>query len=151
SDALTNLRLMRSPMIRISLPLLFLFLISGSVRTAAQQTSPPGKPPAPRVQPARQLLAVRGEVTKIKPASKGFLLITIRPAKDLPEVTVLARENDLVGSAVGRANDSDLLGLLTETEHDDETITAAELNEGDIVSVIYDPQLQNKVLEIYLR
>jgi len=141
-------------MIRISLPFLFLFLISGSVRTAAQQTSPPGKPqsaPAPRVQPARQLLAVRGEVTKIKPASKGFLLITIRPAKDFPEVTVLARENDLVGSAVGRANDSDLLGLLTETEHDDETITAAELNEGDIVSVIYDPQLQNKVLEIYLR
>jgi hypothetical protein len=140
--------------VRISLPLLFLFLMSGRIVSAEQQTTASGKTqqtPAPRTQAARQLLAVRGEVTRIKPATKGFLLITIKPAKDFPEVTVLARENDLVGSAVGRANDSDLLGLLTETEHDDETITAAELNEGDIVSVIYDPQLQNKVLEIYLR
>ena len=32
----------------------------------------------------------------------------------------------------------------------DETITAAELNEGDVVSVIYDPQAQNRVLEIYV-
>jgi len=80
-----------------------------------------------------------------------MLSITVRPAKEFQQVTVLARENDLVGTAVGRTNDSDLLGLLSDDAHDDETITAAELNEGDIISVIYDPGRQNKVLEIYLR
>jgi len=100
----------------------------------------------------RQLAAVRGEVTKVaKGSAKGTLLITVTPAKDFQEVTVLARENDLVGSAVGRAGESDLLGLLSDDSHDDETITAAELNEGDIISVIYDPQQQNRVLEIYVR
>jgi hypothetical protein len=78
------------------------------------------------------------------------LLITVRPAKDFAEVTVLARENDLVGSAVTRAGDTDLLGLLSEDSRDDETITAAELNEGDVVSIIYDAQTQNRVMEIYL-
>jgi len=83
-------------------------------------------------------------------AGKGMWLITVKPAKEFQEVTVLARENDLVGTAVGRAGDADLLGLLSDDPHDDETITAAELNEGDVVSIIYDPQLQNRVLEIYL-
>ena len=63
---------------------------------------------------------------------------------------VLARDNDLVGNAVARESGADLLGLLSDDSHDDETITAAELNEGDVVSVIYDPQLQNRVLEMYL-
>jgi hypothetical protein len=101
-------------------------------------------------QSARQLSAVRGEVIKMKSPGKGLLLITIRPAKEFAEVTVLARENDLVGSAVTRAGDTDLLGLLSEDSRDDETITAAELNEGDVVSVIYDPQTQNRVIEIYI-
>lgn len=104
---------------------------------------------APGQQP-RQLSAVRGEIIKVKSPSKGMLLITVRPAKDFAEVTVLARENDLVGSAVTRAGDTDLLGLLSEDSRDDETISAAELNEGDVVSVIYDPQAQNRALEIYL-
>ena len=99
----------------------------------------------------RQLAAVRGEITRLTGASKGMLLITVKPAKEFQEVTVLARENDLVGAAVGRSGESDLLGLLSDDTHDDETITAAELNQGDVVSVIYDPQLQNRVLEIYLR
>jgi len=99
---------------------------------------------------AKQLAAVRGEIKKLATAGKGMLLITVRPAKEFPEVTVLARENDLVGSAVGRSGESDLLGLLSDDSRDDETISAAELNEGDVVSVIYDPQLQNRVLEIYL-
>jgi len=86
---------------------------------------------------------------KITAPAKGSLLITIRPAKQFSEVTVLARVNDLVGSAVGREG-SDLLGLLSDDPRDDETITAAELNEGDVISVIYDPQLQNRILEIYL-
>jgi hypothetical protein len=43
-----------------------------------------------------------------------------------------------------------LFGLLTGDATEDETITAAELGEGDTVSVIYDPQLQNRVIEIYL-
>ena len=86
---------------------------------------------------------------KITAPAKGSLLITIRPAKQFSEVTVLALVNDLVGSAVGREG-SDLLGLLSDDPRDDETITAAELNEGDVISVIYDPQLQNRVLEIYL-
>lgn len=79
-----------------------------------------------------------------------MLLITVKPAKEFPEITVLAGENDLVGAAVGRAGEADLLGLLSDDTHDDETITAAELNKGDIVSVIYDAQRQNRVLEIYL-
>jgi hypothetical protein len=99
---------------------------------------------------SRQLAAVRGEIISIKTPSKGRLLITVRPAKEFAEVTVLARENDLVGNAVGRESDSDLLGLLTDDSRDDETITAAELKESDVVSVIYDPQAQNRVLEIYL-
>ena len=98
----------------------------------------------------RQLAAVRGEVSKIAAASKGMLFITVKPAKEFSEVTVLARENDFVGAAAGRANEADLLGLLSDDSRDDETITAAELNEGDIVSVIYDPQLQNRALEIYV-
>ena len=101
-------------------------------------------------QQVRQLSAVRGEIVKVKSPNKGMLLITVRPAKDFAEVTVLARENDLVGSAVTRASDTDLLGLLSEDSRDDETITAAELNEGDVVSIIYDAQTQNRVLEIYL-
>ncbi len=104
-----------------------------------------------RAPGTRQLAAVRGEITKLATPSKAMLLITVRPAKEFQEVTVLARENDLVGAAVGKAGEADLLGLLSDDTHDDETITAAELNEGDVVSVIYDPQLQNKVLEIYLR
>ena len=104
----------------------------------------------PRTSGAKQLAAVRGEVTKIAPSTKGKILITVRPAKEFQEVTVLARENDLVGTAVGRSGEPDLLGLLSVDAHDDETITAAELNRGDIVSVIYDPQLQNKAIEIYL-
>jgi uncharacterized protein involved in propanediol utilization len=80
-----------------------------------------------------------------------MLSITVKPAKEFQEVTVLARENDLVGSAVSRSGDTDLLGLLSDDTRDDEIITAAELNEGDVVSVIYDPQLQNRVLEIYIR
>src|SRR5712692_263052 len=99
---------------------------------------------------ARQLAAVRGEITKITAPSKGMLLITVRPAKEFQEVTVLARENDLVGTAVGRSGEPDLLGLLSGDTRDDETITAAELNVGDVVSVIYDPRLQNRALEIYL-
>lgn len=99
---------------------------------------------------ARQLLAVRGEVVKIKAPSKGMLLITVKPAKDFGEVTVLARENDLVGHATARSGGVDLLGLLSGDSSDDEMITAAELDEGDVISVIYDPQLQNKVLEIYI-
>ena len=104
-----------------------------------------------RAPGVRQLAAVRGEITKLATASKGMLLITVKPAKDFQEVTVLARENDLVGAAVGRSGESDLLGLLSDDTRDEETITAAELNEGDIVSVIYDPQLQNRVIEIYVR
>jgi DNA-directed RNA polymerase subunit H (RpoH/RPB5) len=104
-----------------------------------------------RASVARQLAAVRGEIIKVASASKGLLLITIKPAKEFQEVTVLARENDLVGAAVGRSGEADLLGLLSDDPRDDETITAAELNVGDVVSVIYDPQLQNRVLEIYLR
>lgn len=98
----------------------------------------------------RQLAAVRGEISKMTPSGKGMLLITVRPAKEFQEVTVLARENDLVGTGVGRSGEPDLLGLLSDDTHDDETITAAELNQGDVVSVIYDPQLRNRALEIYL-
>ena len=122
----------------------------------SQQRDPPRRPigndqVGQRASGAKQLAAVRGEITKLATASKGMLLITVRPAKEFQEVTVLARQNDLVGAAVGRSGQADLLGLLSDDTHDDETITAAELNEGDVVSIIYDPQLQNRVLEIYVR
>src|SRR5262245_9852358 len=110
-----------------------------------------GQATTQRASGARQLAAVRGEITKVSAASKGMLLITVKPAKEFQEVTVLARENDLVGSAVSRSGDSDLLGLLSDDSHDDETITAGELNVGAVVSVIYDPARQNRALEIYLR
>jgi hypothetical protein len=124
--------------------------------TATVQRDPPRHPVgnegiSQRASGPRQLAAVRGEITKIAGTGKGQLLITVKPAKDFQEATVLARENDLVGAAVGRSGESDLLGLLSDDTHDDETITAAELNLGDVVSVIYDPQSQNRVLEIYLR
>lgn len=105
---------------------------------------------ARRQERARQLAAVRGEVMSKKTPSKGMLLLTIRPAKEFAEVTVLARDNDLVGSVVARESGADLLGLLADDSRDNETITAAELNEGDVVSVIYDPAAQNRALEIYL-
>lgn len=123
--------------------LLSLALIVSHPSTVTQAS--PARPPA-----AKQLAAVRGEVVKIAASGRGLLLITVRPAKDYAEVTVLARENDLVGTGVGREGGADLLGLLTDDARDDETISAAELNEGDIVSVIYDPQAQNRALEIYV-
>jgi hypothetical protein len=113
--------------------------------SAGTQSVTPTRPTA-----AKQLAAVRGEVVKISAGGRGLLLITVRPARDYSEVTVLARENDLVGTGVGREGGADLLGLLADDARDDETISAAELNEGDIVSVIYDPQAQNRVLEIYI-
>jgi DNA-directed RNA polymerase subunit H (RpoH/RPB5) len=125
--------------------LLSLSLVVGLAPASGAQTASQTRPPA-----AKQLAAVRGEVVKISAASRGLLLITVRPARDYAEVTVLARENDLVGTGVGREGGTDLLGLLTDDQHDDETITAAELNQGDVVSVIYDPQAQNRVLEIYV-
>jgi hypothetical protein len=126
--------------------LLSLALVMGSAPASAAQTAPP---PA-RAAALKQLAAVRGEIVKISAARGGLRLITVRPARDYAEVTVLARDNDLVGAGVGREGGTDLLGLLTDDPHDDETITAAELNQGDVVSVIYDPQAQNRVLEIYV-
>ncbi len=123
--------------------LLFLFaVLLLSTKTSALQSQ---KATAPK-----QLLAVRGEVVKIERLGKERLLITIRPARDFAEVTVLARENDLVGNAPASASGTDLFGLLTDEARDEETITAAEVNNGDLLSVIYDPELQNRVIEIYL-
>jgi hypothetical protein len=99
---------------------------------------------------AKQLLAVRGEVVKKEAYSKGWVRLTIKSLRDNTEVAVLARETDLVGSAVNRSGDKELLNLLSENSHDNESITAAELDEGDLVSIIYDPQQQNRALEIYI-
>jgi hypothetical protein len=106
----------------------------------------------PQVATARkQLLAARGEVSRLASEGKGMLLITIDQGKEFGEVTVLARENDLVGRAAGGAPEASLLGLLTENDEDEEAITAAELSKGDLVSVIYDPSRQNRALELYRR
>jgi hypothetical protein len=101
----------------------------------------------------KQLLAIRGEVVKVASQSKGLLSITIRPARDYAEVTVVARENDSVGLASGHERGgSDLLGIIggADDSRDNERITARELQEGDIVSVIYNPLSDNRALEIYL-
>ncbi|MFP5264985.1 MAG: hypothetical protein ACLGJB_24105 [Blastocatellia bacterium] len=134
---------------RILPMLLSLSLVIVASRFPGTQRAGAGAQDRQAAPAPRQLSAVRGEIVKIRSQGKGMLLITVRPAKDFAEVTVLARENDLVGSAVARAGATDLLGLLSEDARDDETITAAELNEGDVVSVIYDPQSQNRALEIY--
>jgi len=119
----------------------FLLILMPSPRMIAQSTQGGSA--------TRQLAAVRGEIVKVSAPSRGMLLITVRPAKEFQEVTILARDNDLVGTAVGRSGEPDLLGLLSGDARDEETITAAELNEGDVISVIYDPRLQNRALEIY--
>ena len=130
---------------------LSLFLTIAPPLQRGTLAAPPDKgEQSQRAGTIRQLAAVRGEISRLTSPAKGMWLITVKPAKEFQEVTVLARENDLVGTGVGRAGEPDLLGLLSDDPHDDETITAAELNVGDVVSVIYDPQLQNRVLEMYL-
>src|SRR5215470_13274926 len=82
----------------------------------AVQTPPPAGP--------KQLLAVRGQITKVTSQGKGLLAITVRPAKDFAEVTVIARENEAVACFGGREGGTDLFGLLTgEDQREDEKIT----------------------------
>src|SRR6185295_9051778 len=90
----------------------------------SQATDRPGAAKSSQGPPARQLFAVRGEVVKVKAQSKGMLLITVKPAREFGEVTVLARENDLVGHATGRGGEVDIFGLLSGDSSEDETITA---------------------------
>jgi hypothetical protein len=80
-----------------------------------------------------------------------MVAITVRPAHEVATVTVIARENDVVGTAVGHKNSTDVVGLLAgDDPRENEKITAAEIREGDLVSIIYDPTAQNRALEIYL-
>jgi hypothetical protein len=110
----------------------------------------PGLQTSAQVAGARkQLHAARGEVSRLATQGKGMLLITIDQGKEFDEVTVLARENDPVGRAAGGRAEASLFGLLTEDDTDEETITAAELARGDLISVIYDPARQNRALELY--
>jgi hypothetical protein len=119
----------------------------GGQTPAGQTASQPNQ----TASPSRQLFAVRGEVTKLEPKSKGLVAITVRPAHDSATVTVIARENDIVGAAAGRQKGADFVGLLAgDEQRDNERITAAEIREGDLISVIYDPAAQNKALEIYM-
>lgn len=127
-----------------------LFVLSSNPPPKIATNLQSGAPQTQTTPTAKQLLAVRGVITKKKVIGKGLLQLTVKPAKDFAEVTVVARENDLVGNASSRASDSDASGLLGSEASGNEMITAAELDEGDIVSVIYDPQAQNRVLEIYL-
>jgi|SRR5215470_8838004 len=139
----------------LALSLTLLLVPHGQAQAQSKATDPAAQAPvqAPTQAPsAKQLLAVRGEIIKVVSQSKGLLAITVRPAKEFAEVTVIARENESVAcSAAGREGGADLFGLLTgDDAREDEKITAAELREGDIVSIIYNPHLRNKALEIYL-
>jgi hypothetical protein len=129
----------------------FVWLLSLSLSLAHFSTvALPGPAPARQPHPqAKQLHAVRGEIVR-KKKDKGAVLITVRPAREYAEVTVVARENDLVGVAEDGPRGQDLFGLLAGDPRDEEELTAAELDEGDVVSIIYDPLLQNRALEIYL-
>jgi len=129
---------MRTLALLLSLPVTIVFF------------QPQAAPDSQRPAVVRQLFAVRGEVMSIRKQGKGMLLATVRPDKGFAEVAVLARENDLVGSAVRRPGRVDLFGLLADDERDDEVITAAELSQGDVVSIIYDPATENRSLEIYI-
>lgn len=135
----------------ISLALILLIHPLQSPQPTNKTLPPSGNQNSPvTAQPAKPLLAVRGEVVKREPYTKGWVRITIKSLKDAVEVVVFARETDLVGSAVNRSGDKELLNLLSESSREGDTITAAELDEGDFVSVIYDPQQQNRALEIYM-
>ena len=80
-----------------------------------------------------------------------MLAVTVKPFKDFAEVTVAARENDLVGTAVRRERGADLFGALAgDDSREDEGLTAGELREGDLISIIYDPLQENRALEIYV-
>ncbi|MEW6126309.1 MAG: hypothetical protein AB1757_04535 [Acidobacteriota bacterium] len=128
------------------LAILLAFLPAQAIhRQATTPTTPTATSPS-----AKQLYAVRGEVVKKTIATKGWLQITIRPLKETSTVVIFARENDLVGNGVRRSSDTNFLGLLSEDEDPGEPLTAAELDEGDFVSVIYDPQQQNRAIEIYI-
>lgn len=100
----------------------------------------------------KQLLAVRGEVSHVATRNSELVEITVKPGRDFPEVTVVARQNDLVGNGVSHAAGTDLLGLFAggDESRENEKITAAELQQGDVVSVIYDPVNGNRALEIYI-
>jgi hypothetical protein len=125
---------------------------AGSPNKSAHNFGGGGQTTGQRIPAGKQLFAVRGEVVKIAAQSKGLLAITIRPARDFGEVTVIARENDTVGSASGQQQGGDLFGLITgaDDSRDNDRITAAELQAGDIVSVIYNPEADNKAVEIYI-
>ena len=135
---------------QIAAPLVSLLLIFALLQQSSQ-SNPSGKlvSAQPQTATSRQLYAVRGEIIARKSAAKGWLQLTVKP-KEMAEVVINARENDLVGNAISRSGDTDLVGLLSGSERAAETITAAELEEGDVISVIYDPQQQNRALEIYL-
>ena len=138
----------------VTLSVVFCFAASLNTSNHAYcNVSQTGQPDARRAPAGtKQLFAVRGEVVKMGAHGKGMLALTIRPSGEFSEVTVVARENDMVGSAARSERGADLLGLITGTDdaHDSERITAAELQTGDIVSVIYDPQTDNRALEIYI-
>lgn len=119
-------------------PLCLWLILAPTLQTSAQVAGP-----------RKQLHAARGEVSRLAAQGKGMLLITVDQGKEFSEVTVLARENDPVGRAAGGSAEASLFGLLTEDDTDDETITAAELARGDLISVIYDPARQNRALELY--
>jgi hypothetical protein len=137
----------------MSFPLAFLLFFQAApsgVSTTKSTAAPMSQNSSATAPPAKQLLAVRGEVVKREAHTKGWLRLTIKPLKDTVEVIVFAREKDLVGNAVNRSGDKELLNLLSESSREGETLTAAELDEGDFVSVIYDPQQQNRAIEIYI-
>ncbi|GEM_PF-1213719 len=135
---------------QITAPLASL-LLSFALLLPPSSATPPSKSSKPQqsASSGKQLYAVRGEIIARKSPAKGWLQLTIK-SKDATETIISVRENDLVGNAVSRSGDTDLAGLLSGSDRAAETITAAELETGDVVSVIYDPQQQNRALEIYL-
>jgi len=145
--------------IAVQIGVLLMLLFHPPSRAATARQNNKGETPATQsaTQPpstsalAKQLFAVRGEVTKLEVQSKGLVAITVRPPHDTATVTVVARENDIVGAAATSKNSSDLVGLLSgDDQRESERITAAEIREGDLVSIIYDPTAQNRALEIYI-
>jgi hypothetical protein len=125
--------------------------VAGRSRSEQAPAGQTASQPNQSASPSKQLFAVRGEVTKMETQSKGLVAITVRPGHESAMVTVIARENDIVGAAVGRQKSADLVGLLAgEDQRESERITAVEIREGDLISVIYDPLAQNRALEIYM-
>src|SRR5262249_30457542 len=114
---------------QIPAPLVSLFLVFALLQQSSQP-NPSGKLGNAQLQATarRQLYAVGGKIIAKKSAEKGGLKLTVKQ-RVMGEVFTTARKNVLVGNAVPRPGNKDLVGFLWERNRAAKPTTAAELVE----------------------